>query len=68
MIIEEKETIEKFLELQKLEAEIELVLRKHKKDLKHCCFSVYFNKELGLRLESKIGQLMALGYYLKSKE
>jgi hypothetical protein len=61
MIIEDEKLIEKILELQKLEAEIDIVLRKHKHIVKNCCEYPIINKENGLSLGSKVGQLIALG-------
>jgi hypothetical protein len=68
MILEDEKLISKMLELQKLEAEIDIVLNKYKHELKHLYYYVEINKNLGFELNSKIGILMALGYYLKSKE
>lgn len=61
MIIQDEKLIEKILELQKLEAEIDVVLRKYKDIVKHCCDYPIINKENGLPLDSKVGLLIALG-------
>jgi hypothetical protein len=61
MTIEDEKIIEKILKLQKLEAEIDTVLQKNKHILKHCCDFPMINKEYGLSLGSKVGQLISLG-------
>lgn len=61
MIIEDEKLIEKILELQKLEAEIDIVLENNKHVLKHCCDFPIINKGYGLSLGSKVGQLISLG-------
>jgi len=65
MTIEDEKIIDKLLQLQKLESEIDVVLRKYKKELKHCCDYPIINKENGLSLNSKVGQLISLGKKLK---
>lgn len=59
MNLEDKKLIEKLLEFQELDTQIDLVLRKFG-NCKSKYQQVNFNKKLGLPINSKVGLLMAL--------
>lgn len=59
MNLDDKKLIEKLLDFQELDTQINIVLRK----FKNCTIptdQVNFNKKLGLPINSKVGLLMAL--------
>ena len=64
MNLEDKKLIEKLLELQELDTQIDKVLRKFKNG-KTPVDQVTFNKKLGLPINSKVGLLMALAKELE---